>query len=112
MLVEDEVEAAAPVDVRWQMLTRADIALDGPRAVLSQGGRRLHVRILEPAGAAFGTMDANAPPPEAQQPDVRRLVVRLPGQVKSLRLAVLLTTDAEAKVPQVRPLGEWAGWGT
>jgi hypothetical protein len=111
VLVQDEVEAAAPVDVRWQMLTRAEISLDGPRVVLAQGGKRLHVRILEPAGAAFGTMDAKAPPPEAQQPDVRRLVVRLPGKVGSLRLAVLLATEAAAGAPLVRPLREWPGWG-
>jgi len=111
VLVQDEVEAAARVEVRWQMLTRAETTIEGDRAVLEQGGQRLHLRILGPAGAVFGTMGAKAPLPQAQQPDARRLVVRLPGKVESLRLAVMISTEASAAPPEVQPLREWPGWG-
>jgi hypothetical protein len=110
ILVQDEVESAAPVEVLWGMMTRANVSVAGADVVLEQGGRRLRGRILEPAGAVFDTVPAFAPPPEAQQPDVRKLVVRLPAKVTSLRLVVALWPDRGGVLPQVgpvRPLAEW-----
>ena len=111
VLIQDEVSAGEPVEVVWQMHTRAEVKTDKNRAALSLKGKRLGAEILEPAGAVFEVAGANPPPPQAQQPDVRKLVVRLPEKVKELRLVVRLTVEgAGAEAPAVRPLAEWPGW--
>jgi hypothetical protein len=112
VLVQDEVEAAEPVEVRWQMLTQAEVKIDGPRAVLSQKDKSLYLRILEPPAATFAEEKADPPPPQAQQPDVRKLVVKLPERAATLRLRVLISTEEShlGKPPATQPLRQWPGW--
>jgi hypothetical protein len=111
IVIQDEVSAGEPVGVVWQMHTRAEVKPEKNRAVLSLKGKRLGAEILEPAGAVFEVAGANPPPPEAQQPDVRKLVVRLPEKVKEVRLVVrLMVEGAGAEASEVRPLAEWPGW--
>ena len=55
---------------------------------------------------------ASPPPPQAQQPDVHNLTVRLPGPVRKLRLAVLLTpTGAGGEAPALESLDAWVAAG-
>ena len=109
VLVQDEIDAAAGSEITWQMHTRAEIELDGRRAVLSQGGKKLVARLLSPAGAAFTTAAADAPPPQAQQPDVTKLTVKLRGSEKPIRLAVLFAAEGnDAPTPSLTPLAKWA----
>jgi hypothetical protein len=70
------------------------------------------MRILEPAGAVFAVLDANPPPPERQQPDVHKLIVRLPEKTRQVRIAVefIPAGAGAAQVTPVKPLGEWPGW--
>jgi hypothetical protein len=111
VVIEDEVEAAEPVEVQWQMLTRAEAKLGGSRAALEEKGKTLYLAILEPKGAVFEVTGANPPPPEKQQPDVHKLVVRLPEKVKSVRIVVLFsTTGATTLPPEVQALKAWPGW--
>jgi len=112
IVIQDEVEAEAPLEVLWGMLTFAKVTAQGPAVVLEQGGRRMYGRILAPAGATFDTVGANPPPPQRQQPDARKLVVRLPEKVKSLRLVVVFSPDAAAAGPDasgIKPLADWPG---
>jgi hypothetical protein len=110
ILIQDEVSAAKPVEVVWQMHTKAEVKPEKNRAVLSLNGKRLGAEILEPAGAVFEVAGANPPPPQAQQADVRKLVVRLPEKVKDVRIVVrLMVEGAKAESPEVRPLAEWPG---
>ena len=110
ILIQDEVSAGEPVGVVWQMHTQAEVKPEKNRAVLSLKGKRLGAEILEPAGAVFEVAGANPPPPEAQQPDVRKLVVRLPEKVKEVRFVVrLMVEGVGAESPEVRPLAEWPG---
>jgi hypothetical protein len=112
VLVQDEVQAPAPVEVGWNFHTRARSATEGARATLSQGGVTLEARILSPAGARFEVFDATPSPPQAQQPDVHNLVVRLPEKVRQLRLAVLLTpAGAGGEAPGLEPLDAWVAAG-
>jgi hypothetical protein len=110
VLVQDEVEAAEPLEVLWGMMTRAVVSTAGADVVLEQGGRRLRGRILEPPGAVFDTVPAEAPPPERQQPDARKLIVRLPEKVASLRLVVALWPDRGTPGPEVGPIKPLAEW--
>ena len=111
-IVQDEIAAPQPVDVVWGMHTRAKVTAEKDRAVLEQGGKTLGMRILEPAGAVFAVLDANPPPPERQQPDVHKLIVRLPEKTRQVRIAVefIPAGAGAAKATPVKPLGEWAGW--
>ncbi len=111
VLVQDEIEGAEGREIAWQMHTRAKIEPDGARAVLRQGGRTLTATIVAPPEAVFSTAPASPPPPQAQQPDVTKLVVRLQGAKGPLRLAVVLAPGdaAEQARPAIKPLGEWPG---
>lgn len=111
VLIQDEIVTPSKAKIVWQMHTRAKIELQGPRAVLRQGGETLVARILCPEGAQFDTAPAAPPPPQRQQPDVRKLVVRLSGEDRPIRLAVLLVPGkaAASPDPELQPLAEWAG---
>lgn len=78
VLIRDEIAGAKPgLPVRWQMVTRADIRLDGHRAELRQDGRVLRAQILSPAGAKFASASAQPPDDGVNQPNpnTRILVV-------------------------------------
>jgi hypothetical protein len=52
VVIRDTV--TAPTDnVRWGMVTHAEITLDGPHAVLKQGKHQMNVEIVSPADAKF-----------------------------------------------------------
>ncbi len=109
VLVQDEIEGTDGRRIAWQMHTKAKVEIDGPRAVLRLGDKRLAATILQPAGAAFATAPANPPPPQRQQPDVTKLVVRLKGSAEPVRLAVLFTPEGAGSPtpPKVEPLSSW-----
>jgi hypothetical protein len=113
VLVQDEVQAPRPVEIVWNFHTRAQIALQGDKATLTQGKARMQARILSPAGAHFEVISANPAPPQAQQPDVRNLIIRLPEKTREARIVVLLTPDAkgDASTPSVEPLAAWISVG-
>lgn len=91
VVVQDEFIAQRPVEALWGMVTDAEVNLEGPKAELRKGGWVLSAEILTPAGARFDTVSTQMPPPQTQNPNTRKLVVRLPGRVADLRLVVALT---------------------
>ncbi|MEA3366824.1 MAG: hypothetical protein U9R68_01775, partial [Planctomycetota bacterium] len=108
VLVQDEVRADKPVEVLWGMITRAKPKIDGSRVVLERNGKRLYGQVLAPEGARFDTVSANPPKPQRQQPDATKLLVRLPGKVRQVGLAVAFSPDANALGrAQVQPLDRW-----
>ena len=119
LLVQDEVQAAAPTELWWFMHTPASVKIepDGRAAHLEQLGAQLDVEILSPADAKFEVMDAQplptSPHPEGQARNerVKKLAVHLTGITDS-RLAVLLVPKpAGAARPgqtvKLSPLSEW-----
>jgi hypothetical protein len=108
VLIEDEAELAHRGEVAWQMHTRAAVELRADRALLRLEDQVLEARVLAPRGARFEVRPAAAPPPQAQQPDVRVLMVRLAKARGRVRLAVLLSPgDATATAPRIEPLASW-----
>jgi hypothetical protein len=107
VLVQDEVQAAGPVDISWNMHTPAAISVEGASATLRQKGKTLKAFILQPQGARFEVESADPGPPQARNEGVSKLVVRLPAAAGSLRLAVVLTPDGEAPALPVSALAEW-----
>jgi len=108
VLVQDELEAAQPVEIVWNFLTKAKIETNGDRATLTRGRAKLEARILSPQGAKFEIISANPPPPQHQQPDVHNLTVRLPAKTTQTRIAVLLSPAGAAEAaPKLEPLQAW-----
>lgn len=112
VLVQDEVAAHSPVDVLWGMLTPAQTECQGRTATLTQGGAHLQARILEPPDAVFELLEANPPEPEAQNPGIQKLAVRLPRKTTDVRIVVVLTPFREGEeapdlAPEVTPLALW-----
>ena len=107
VLVQDEIEAAAPADIVWAMHTHATVSLGGTSATLTQKGQTLTARILSPDDARFEIASADPGPPQARNEGITKLIVRLPQATGSVRLAVLLSADAQAQVPPLSPLQEW-----
>lgn len=110
VLVEDEVEAAGPVDPAWAMHTNAAIRIDGRSATLRQGKAELRATLLSPADASFSAAEVNLQPPQHPTPDTRKLLVRLANKTRSARIVVVFTPASEP-VPGnqlVVPLKEWA----
>ena len=111
VLVQDEIETGAPVDLVWAMHTRANVRVDGQSAVLTREGKTLSMRILLPADARFATASADPGPPQARNEGVTKLVIRLPGASGAVRLAVLLSIDPKAPAPALSALDEWVKIG-
>lgn len=109
VLVQDEIEAKEPVEVRWNFLTPADFAIEGYQATLTQGEEKLRVRILSPKGASFDVLDAKAPAAQRQQPEISNLTIRLPNKVSKATIVALMSPgDQEWERPVVQGLDEWA----
>jgi hypothetical protein len=83
VLIEDTLQADQPLEVLWNMLTDAEIRLNGQLADLVKGDWTLSAEILSPRHAVFDVASA--------QGSVKRLVVRLGEKVTSLDLNISLT---------------------
>ncbi len=107
LVVQDEIEADKPVEYRWQMHTKAEIKINSPTsATLTLGGETLHAALDADIRAHFAVEDAKAPPPQAQNEGVRKLLVLSDQPVQSASVAVLLSPTADSRFG-VAPLAEW-----
>jgi hypothetical protein len=120
VVVQDEIEAGKEAaEVRWAMVTRAEVSLEGSRATLSQEGKSLRVSVLEPAGAKLEVLSTKGPADsDAANPSTRMLAfgVKVPAGTRQ-RLVVWFEPLGEAKAtaaeaadkaaPAVVPLEKW-----
>lgn len=116
VLLQDEIEAPQPAEVWWFAHTPAEIQLagDGRSATLQLGGKKLEVRLIEPAQARFEVRPAeplpSSPNPQRQRPNrgIRKLALHLTG-VTNVRLAVLFMPGGSSgqALPAIKPLANW-----
>jgi hypothetical protein len=119
VLIQDEIQAAKPVEVLWALHTAAEVRLnpDNRTAHLSVEGTRLAARILSPPEAVFKLLPAQPAPlsphpmGQAANRGVSKLAINL-QEVKDLRLAVLLTPltgepGPESLETKITPLAQW-----
>jgi hypothetical protein len=115
VLVQDEINPVAPVDLWWFMHTpaRVEVAPDGRSAKLTLGERTLMARLLEPAEARFEVLPAapleTSPKPAGQAVNqgIRKLAFHLP-KAGAGRLAVLLSPGSvPSQPPPLIPLAKW-----
>ena len=106
VLIQDEIDGADAADVVWQMLTRAQVAPNYGRTVLSQNGRSIVLRVVEPVDAMVRTGRVPAPAPQGQQPDVTVIRALLPRRTASARIVIWLSTG-DRPAPALIPLADW-----
>lgn len=108
VLIQDEIawrEGSTGRSFRWQLMTGAEIALDGREAVLTKDGKHLRARILSPAGARFTVESARQEAPQNPNAGFRQLVLEHSASAAETCIAVLLS--AAAREHRVRPLNSW-----
>jgi hypothetical protein len=111
--VQDEFTTLdQPAEVRWAMVTRATVRLGATgTATLEQGGKRLTLRVLEPAGATLEVFPTDPPPSQtdAANPGTRQVGFRVTALPRtSIRLVVQLEPGGPRPQPEtVRPLRAW-----
>ena len=91
VFVHDVLSSEQPVEALWGMLTDAEVSLNGQTAELQKNGWTLSAEILSPRHAVFDIVSAAAPPPQAPNPGVKKLVVRLGEKVSEMDLSLTLT---------------------
>jgi oligo-alginate lyase len=98
--------------VRWAMVTRADVKVEGHgRATLTQSGKTLTFRVLEPADAKLAIYPTDPPPaPTDARNEGTRMIgfeFRVPAG-KTQRLVVqLIPADATFTGAATTPLAHW-----
>jgi len=116
VLFQDEWTAGeTAVTVRWQMLTKAEVSVSGAEITLSQEGKHLRLKTLEPADAKISIIDVSKPqmPYDAKNPDLKAITVEcqtLPSQAGGFRILASPLDggqDMPVEIPHV-PLDEWS----
>jgi len=110
--IRDEI-VGAKGEVRWAMVTRASLKLNGAKALLERNGKKVFAVLLSPKGGVFEEV-STAPPTPKENPNkgTRMLAVKVKTDgSKPLVISVLLLPGTE-RMPTTRPnLQPLAGWG-
>jgi hypothetical protein len=91
VLTGDSVRCDQPVEIIWGMMTDAEITVTGQTAILRKNGWNLAAEIRTPRHAVFDVAPVRSSPPQAANPNFRKLVVRLGDKVTELDLTIILT---------------------
>jgi hypothetical protein len=105
--VRDEINGAVG-QVRWSMVTGAEISLSGHRATLTQEGKTLLAEILAPSDAEFEVL-SNAPPTPAEKQNAGTCILAitvLATAEQPTAISVLLQpTDGQRTPLKIEPRG-------
>jgi hypothetical protein len=107
-VIQDDFSVKGTQALTWSMHTRATVAVDGKKALLTQGKQTLAAVILSPEGATFTSEEA----PEQVTPltslkGVNVLKVKLNEASGDQRVTVAFALGAEVPAAPVLPLSEW-----
>ena len=95
VLIQDEITWRADSNqraVRWQMMTDAEVTLDGAEARLTKNRQFLRACILSPYGARFAIASPHQKAPQNPNTGFRQLVTEHSASGVETRIAVLLST--------------------
>jgi hypothetical protein len=110
LLIQDEIEAGAPLDVEWTMHTNAQVRIDGDTATLSQQHKELRLRAFPAGVGTWEVREVKAEPPQRPLKNTRKLVLRVRTAPPLTRVDVLFdegTARASEVAVPLRPLSEW-----
>jgi SLA1 homology domain 1, SHD1 len=107
-VIQDDFSVKGKQSLAWSMHTRATVAVDGRKAVLTQGKQTLNAVILSPEGATFSSEEApEQVTPLASLKGVNVLKVKLSEAQGEQRITVAFALGAEVPPAPVLPLSEW-----
>lgn len=115
VLIQDEWTGSDnSVEVRWQMLTGAEIEIKGDRLELSQNGQSLSLQVLDGTRVKMEVVDTALllQPFDAANPGVKRITLTLhteSGQTGKLRVLATPGSQRELVPPPFLSLAEWSG---
>jgi len=111
VVIQDNLMLKNSTDVVWKMHTRAEVAVDGKSAILTDKDKKLHAVILAPAGANFTTIDPPEPPNEQMKKltGIHVLKVVLPQLKGPQTICIAFSLDAPPPAHAVKPITEWVG---
>ncbi len=89
VILHDLLRGGAGKTIRWNMHTRATITLQSQAALLELAGKRLKISISSPSEGIFKILGADAPAPQAQQPDVKNLVIEVAARSQTAEITVI-----------------------
>ena len=94
IIIHDEIKGVKrDAEIRWGMLTRAEIQVDGNLARLDQEGRSLYASILQPADAHFQILSSNPQDKaEKQNEGTRMLGVVIHPNKPDLNIKIIFST--------------------
>ncbi|HEY0074277.1 MAG TPA: heparinase II/III family protein [Abditibacteriaceae bacterium] len=95
VLITDELEGLKAGDtVRWAMLTKAGIGLNGNEAILTQDGQKLRIQLQSPQPASFESISAEPPNEyDAPNPGYRFLIANFTApESGKLQFSITLQT--------------------
>jgi len=111
VVLQDDLIIKNSTNVTWKMHTRAEVAVDGSKATLTDQNQVLHAVILSPAGAKFTT--ENAPEPASEQSkkltNIRVLKVALTDTKGPQTISIAFALNEPPPAHPVKPIIEWAG---
>ena len=106
LLIQDEISRANG-NIRWTMMTGADVTVAGNRATLRQNGKTLTARILSPSNVSFRVISADTNRSgQNRNTAFRRLIFEL-GSVRDARIVVQLSPGGDPRPASVVPLAQW-----
>ena len=112
-MVQDEIETLdRKTSVRWGMVTRADIKIDGEqKALLQQNGQQCVLRVLSPEDAKLELFKTAKPPNDYDHPNKgTRMIgfkVEIPASTKVDLVVQLCPGDAKSPSFAVKKLADW-----
>ncbi len=115
ILIQDEISAPAdkPASIRWSMLTKAQVRMQGPRqAILEQNGKQVQVYLHSPATAVLETYDSATPAAahDSENPGSTQIGfnIGLDAAAQAQLIIQILPVDSPVADTELRPLSEWS----
>lgn len=106
LIIQDEIVWAGEKNkVCWNLMTSADVALNGHSATLSSRGKTLFLNIVSPSYAAFTVRKAKQKPPENLNDNYRLLQIEFMANQKKTVICVHITLKRFEM--DVHPLQSW-----
>lgn len=111
LVIQDDLTIKNTTNVTWKMHTRAEVAVDGKSATLTDKEQKLHATILSPAGATFITEAAPEPPNEQMKKltNIRVLKVSMPEIKGPQTISIAFALNEPPPAHPVKPITEWPG---
>ena len=93
-------QGTASSSLRWRMLTRAAVSVDGDRATLRQDGKTMHLRVMEPSDFTLRAAPVDPPPRYYDEPNPGITAIDLWTHADistgDQTIRILMSTDKEA----------------